>query len=127
VDVAEEIGLQHLPEGLGRGCLQRAEQIDTGVVNPDVDTTEPLDRTMGQLGDHRLVRHISGHGEGLAAGRLALPCQLLQGLGPSCGQHHPRAPLGERKPGCPADPAGGASDDNHGTIKLPAHAEHPLP
>jgi hypothetical protein len=33
VDVAEEVGLQHLPEGLGWGCLQQAEQVDTGVVD----------------------------------------------------------------------------------------------
>jgi hypothetical protein len=41
MDVAEEVGLQHPPERLGRGRLQRAEQVDTGVVDPDVDAAEP--------------------------------------------------------------------------------------
>jgi hypothetical protein len=127
VDVAEEIGLQHSPEGLGWGCLQQAEQVDTGVVDPDVDSTEPLHGTAGQLGDGRLVGHVGGHGQGLAAGCLALPCQVLQGIGPACGQHHPCPSVGERQPGRPADPAGGAGDHDHRTIELPAHADHPLP
>jgi hypothetical protein len=44
-----------------------------------------------------LVGDIGGYSQGLAAGRLTLPCQLLQG------------------------------DHDHRTIELPAHADHPLP
>src|SRR5215218_1170866 len=126
VGVAEEVGLQHPPEGRRWDCLQRAEQVDTGVVDPDVDPTEPLDRTSGQLGDCCLVGDISGYGQGLAAGRLALPCQLLEGAGPSCGHYYPCSAFGECKPGCPADPAGGAGDHDHRTVEPLSHADHPL-
>jgi hypothetical protein len=95
VHVAEEIGLQYPPEGLGWSRLQQAEQVDTGVVDPDVESTEPLHGTSGQLGHGRLVGGVGGHGQGLAAGCLALPCQFLQGVDPARGQHHPRPPLGE--------------------------------
>jgi hypothetical protein len=127
VDVAEEVGLQHLPEGLGRGCLQRAEQVDAGVVDPDVDAAEPLDGTSGQLGHCCLVGHVGGHGQGLAARRLTVPRQRFQGTGPSRGQHHPRPPVSEGESGRPADPTGGTGDHDHRTIELPAHAEHPPP
>jgi hypothetical protein len=77
VDVAEQVGLQHPPERVGRGRLQRAGQVDTGVLDPDIDAAEPLDR-VGQFGHGRRVSHVGGHGQSRAAGRLAVPCQLLQ-------------------------------------------------
>jgi len=62
------------------------------VVDSDVDTTEPLDGTSGEVGHGRLVGHIGGCGQGLAANRLTLPCQVLQGIGPAGGHHYPAPP-----------------------------------
>ncbi len=61
MDVAEEVGLDHLPEDIGRRILELGEECHRGVVDPDVDPPEGLDRPPGQRLNRRLIPHIRRH------------------------------------------------------------------
>ena len=102
------------PEGRGWGFLQQAEQVDTSVVDPDVDTTEPLDGTPGQLGHGRLVGHVGGYGQGLAAGcGIAVP--VLPGRRPVVRPISPAHP-GRRTPA--RSPGRSTGGTGHATAPL---------
>jgi hypothetical protein len=119
VDGAEQVGVDDaLVHALG-DLLERAEHVDAGVVDPDVDPVvgrdgrrrEGVDLAgLGDVGGH------DGHPRALAAQR-----ELLERGGVAGGEDQLRPGLGERDGGGGPDAARGSGDDDDGVPDLAAH------
>ena len=79
VDHSEHVRLEDAPERLGRHLLEAAEDVDGGVVHPDVDATEPRDRGVAQALDGGLDVAVGPAAPGRAPARAGVAGDLAAG------------------------------------------------
>jgi len=85
---------------------------DAGVVDDDVDASEPLERAGRECLDEAVGRDVAGHGLRRAARRDALARDRIQPVGAPRGQHDRRAARREVDRDLPPDPRRCAGDDD---------------
>ena len=125
VHAAEEVRVHDAAEDLRRDVLERPEHANTGVVHPDVDVPEAIERAACQHPHRALLAHVGRHGERLAAARAAVLDDAGQRrLAPRA--HHDRRTLareGHRRRA--ADAARGARDHDHRFGQISTHDAPP--
>ncbi len=115
-------------EALGRLLGEVAgEADDTGVVERHVQPTIGSDGVLDHGGGLRLVRHVAGDADRLAAGGGQPSGRGVEGVGVDVGEHDSGARLGERLRGGQPDARAGAGDqgDLTGEVIDRVHS-HPL-
>ena len=118
VDVAEHVRLDHPAPDVGGDVLEAPEDADTGVVEPDVDPAEPVERLGGQVFDLILLRRVGLDDQRVAAEIQAFPLHVAQHVQAPGGENHGRSLLGESVSRRAADAAGGAGDHDDGIINV---------
>jgi hypothetical protein len=63
IDVAEQVGLDHPVLDIERDVLETPEDADAGVVEPNVDPAEPVERPGGEVLDLILLRCVGLDGQ----------------------------------------------------------------
>jgi hypothetical protein len=101
-----------------RGRLQRAGQVDTGVLDPDIDAAEPLDR-VGQFGHGR--GSVTSVGTARVAPPVAWQCRASSSRRrPVALSVAPAIPVRRTQAWSPGRSRWRASDHHHRAIQLPA-------
>ncbi len=72
---------------LARDVLGRRRELTAGVVDQNVDASEPLQGPIDQGGHLLFFANVRGHGERPSAQCLDLGDGLLEGLGPAAADH----------------------------------------
>jgi hypothetical protein len=121
MDIAEQVDFDHPPPCIHRNGFKPAESGDSGIVEPDVDAAEALQRVAAKGLHLFLVRDIGGDCMCDTAQGLALTHGLVQHVDATSGKHEPSTPPSEGLCCRSADTARRVSDDDAAGVVVEDH------
>ncbi len=120
VNRPHQVGLDNLLVLFQRRLIETRNRAHAGVVNPNIDPAELINRTLCQLFHFTGAADVGLHHQRLGAGFTTFSCKVFQQALAARGQHHPGTVLRELQGGSAAK-AAGRSSYNHNPI---AHLSH---